>query len=60
MSIMFRDYFNTDLWKIFTELSYFYRKICAKQVSKAMMHKLEKEICAKKVLTIASAFTLGS
>jgi mRNA-degrading endonuclease RelE of RelBE toxin-antitoxin system len=23
--VMFRGYFNTDLWKIFTELSYFYR-----------------------------------
>jgi hypothetical protein len=26
------------------ELSYFYRQICAKQVSKAMMQRLEKEI----------------
>jgi hypothetical protein len=43
MSVMFRGYFNADLWKIFTELSYFYRQICAKQVSKAMMQKLEKE-----------------
>jgi hypothetical protein len=44
MPVMFRDYFNTDMWKIFAELSYFYRQICAKQVSKAMMQKLEKEI----------------
>jgi hypothetical protein len=44
MSVMFRGYFNIDLWKIFIELSYFYRQICAKQVSKAMMQKLEKEI----------------
>jgi hypothetical protein len=29
---------------MFTELSYFYRQICAKQVSKAMMQMLEKEI----------------
>jgi hypothetical protein len=25
MSVMFHDYFNADLWKIFTELSYLYR-----------------------------------
>jgi hypothetical protein len=41
---MFHGYFDAYLWKIFTELSYFYRHICAKQVSKAMMQKLEKEI----------------
>jgi hypothetical protein len=29
------------LWKMFAELSYFYRHICAKQVS---MQRLEKEI----------------
>jgi hypothetical protein len=38
MSVIFHGYFNANLWKIFTELSYFfYRQICAKQVSKAMM-----------------------
>jgi hypothetical protein len=30
MSVMFCGYFNVDLWKIFAELSYFYRQICAK------------------------------
>jgi hypothetical protein len=44
MSAMFCGYFDVDLWKIFTELSYFYRQICAKQVSKVMKQKLEKEI----------------
>jgi hypothetical protein len=44
MSVTFYGYFNADLWKIFTELSYFYRQIYAKQASKAMMQKLEKEI----------------
>jgi hypothetical protein len=29
---------------MFAELSYFYMQICAKQVSKAMMQKFEKEI----------------
>jgi hypothetical protein len=42
--IMFHGYFKPDLWKMFAKLSYFYRHICAKQVSKAMMHRLEKEI----------------
>jgi hypothetical protein len=44
MPVMFRGYFDADLLKIFTELSYFYRQIYAKQVSKSMMQKLEKEI----------------
>jgi hypothetical protein len=42
--VMFCGYLNADLWKMFTELSYFYRKICVKQVSKTMMQKFEKEI----------------
>jgi hypothetical protein len=41
---MLRGYFDIDLWKMFTELSYFYRQLCAKQVSKTMMQKFEKEI----------------
>jgi hypothetical protein len=44
MPVMFCDYFNADMRKIFTELSYFYMQICAKQVSKVMMQRLEKEI----------------
>jgi hypothetical protein len=44
MSVMFRGHFKADLWKIFAELGYFYRKIYANQVSKAMMQRLEKEI----------------
>jgi hypothetical protein len=44
MSVMFCGYFKASLWKMFTELSYLHRQICAKQVSKAMMHRLEKEI----------------
>jgi hypothetical protein len=43
---MFHGYFKADLWKMFAKLSYFYRQICAKQVSKVMMQKLEKEIIA--------------
>jgi hypothetical protein len=44
MSVMFRAYFKDDLWKMFAKLSYFYRQICAKQVLKAMMKRLEKQI----------------
>jgi hypothetical protein len=41
MPVLFCGYFNPDLWKMFAELSNFYRHICAKQVS---MQRLEKEI----------------
>jgi hypothetical protein len=44
LPVMFLSYFNADLWKMFTELNYFYMQICAKQVSKMMMQKFEKEI----------------
>jgi hypothetical protein len=44
MPVMFHGYFKPDLWKMFVELSYFYRQICAKEVSKMMMQRLEKEI----------------
>jgi hypothetical protein len=74
MSVMFRGYFDVDLWKIFIELGYFYRQNGAKQVSKSMMQKLKKEIVVlvwkmKKNILIwmvqcnaifASAFTLLS
>jgi hypothetical protein len=44
LSVMLHSYLDTDLWKIFTELSYFSRQLCAKQVSKMMIQKFEKEI----------------
>jgi hypothetical protein len=44
MPVMFRGYFKADLWKMFAELSYFYRHICAKRVSKVMVQRLEKQI----------------
>jgi hypothetical protein len=37
MLVIFRGYFIADLWKMFAELSYFYKQICTKQISKAMM-----------------------
>jgi hypothetical protein len=44
LPVMFCGYFDTNLWKMFAELNYFYRQLCAKQVSKTMMLKFEKEI----------------
>jgi hypothetical protein len=46
MPVMLCGYFKLNLWKMFAKLSYFYKQICAKQVSKTMMKRLEKEIAA--------------
>ncbi|WVZ89264.1 hypothetical protein U9M48_035690 [Paspalum notatum var. saurae] len=37
-------YFKDELWRIFAELSYVYRQLCAKTVSKSLMKNFEKEI----------------
>jgi DnaJ-domain-containing protein 1 len=37
-------YLNDDVWKMLAELSHFYRQLCAKEIKKEMMKKLEKEI----------------
>jgi hypothetical protein len=42
--VMFREYFSPDVWKMFVELSYFYKQICAKEISKKLMLRFEKEI----------------
>jgi hypothetical protein len=34
LPVMLHGYFDTDLLKMFTELSYFYRQLCAMQVLK--------------------------
>jgi hypothetical protein len=41
---MLRGYVHQDVWKTIAELSYFYRQLCAKEIKKEMMEKLEKEI----------------
>jgi hypothetical protein len=41
---MLRRYVHKDVWKTLAELSYFYRQLCAKEIKKKMMEKLEKEI----------------
>jgi hypothetical protein len=42
--VMFCGYFSPDLWKMLAGLSYFYRQICAKEISKKLMQRFEKEI----------------
>jgi hypothetical protein len=42
--VMFRGYLNDDVWKALAELSNFYRQLCAKEIKKEVMEKLEKEI----------------
>jgi len=44
LAVMFRGYLNEDVYKALAELSYFYRQLCAKEIKKEMMEKLEKEI----------------
>jgi hypothetical protein len=41
---MLRGYVHQDVWETLAELSYFYRQLCAKEIKKEMMKKLEKEI----------------
>jgi hypothetical protein len=35
---------NDDVWKALAELSHFYRQLCAKEIKKEMIEKLEKEV----------------
>jgi hypothetical protein len=44
LSNMLRGYVHEDVWKTLAELSYFYRQLCAREIKKEMMEKLEKEI----------------
>jgi hypothetical protein len=41
--VMFHGYMPDAMWQAIAELSYFYRQIYAKEISKNMMEKLEKE-----------------
>jgi hypothetical protein len=42
--VMFRGYLDDDVWTALAELSHFYRQLCAKEIKKEMMEKLEEEI----------------
>jgi hypothetical protein len=37
LPIMFRGYLDDAVWMVFTELSYFYRQLCAKEIAVQMM-----------------------
>jgi hypothetical protein len=42
--VMFRGYLDDDVWMVLAELSHFYRQLCAKEIKKEIMEKLEEEI----------------
>jgi hypothetical protein len=44
MLVMFWVYLEDVVWMVLAELSYFYRQLCAKEITVEMMEKLEKEI----------------
>jgi hypothetical protein len=44
LPMMFRGYLDDDVWMALAELSHFYRQLCAKEIKKDMMEKLEEEI----------------
>jgi hypothetical protein len=44
MPVMFWSYFDDVVWMVLAELSYFYRQLCAKEITVEMMQKLKKEI----------------
>ena len=44
LPVMCHGYINDEVWKAIAELSYFYRQLCAKEISKEMMEKLEESI----------------
>jgi hypothetical protein len=44
LPVMFCGFVHDDVWKVLAELSYFYRQLCAKEIKKEMMEKLQKEI----------------
>jgi hypothetical protein len=44
LPVMFRGFVKNYVWKALAELSYFYRHICAKEINKEMMEKLEQQI----------------
>jgi hypothetical protein len=56
--VMFRKYLNGNVWKVLAELSHFYRQLCAIEIKKEMMKKLEKEISVL-ICKLEKIFPLG-
>jgi hypothetical protein len=44
LPVIFCGYMDDDVWMALDELSHFYRQLCAKEIKKEMMEKLEEEI----------------
>jgi hypothetical protein len=44
LPVIFRGYFDNAVQMVLTELSYFYRLLCAKEITIEMIQKFEKEI----------------
>jgi hypothetical protein len=44
LPVMFCGYLDDDVWMVLAELSHFYRQLCAKEIKKDMIEKLEDEI----------------
>jgi hypothetical protein len=42
LPVMFRGYMDDDVLMALVELSHFYRQLCAKEIKKDMMEKLEE------------------
>jgi hypothetical protein len=42
--VMFRGYLPDGVWSVLAELSHFYRQLCAKEIKKEMIEKLEKDV----------------
>jgi hypothetical protein len=44
LPVMFHRYLDDDVWMALAELSHFYRQLCATEIKKDMMEKLDDEI----------------
>jgi hypothetical protein len=44
LPVMFHGYLDDDVWTALAELSHFYRQLCAREIKKEMMEKMEEEI----------------
>jgi hypothetical protein len=44
LPVMFWGFVKNDVWKALVELSYFCRHLCAKEIKKEMMEKVEQQI----------------
>jgi hypothetical protein len=58
LPVIFCRYLDDDVWTALAELSHFYRQLCAKEIRKEMMEKLEEEISAL-ICKLEKIFPLG-